>query len=124
MLSMFVLASQDNWEQAMFAGMDVTSAYTGPIVNYNIFLAFYYLAFMIVGSFFVIQLFVGVFIDTFQTVVAERKVLSRQSSLATDTTENSSAHGREPTDPIRLLLYDIVHIKVIVDLQSNMIFCT
>lgn len=63
---MFVLSSQDNWEYAMFAGMDAQSRDLAPVVNVNPVISLYYIAFMVVGSFFVVQLFVGVFIDTFQ----------------------------------------------------------
>jgi hypothetical protein len=69
---MFVLASQDNWEYAMFAGMDAQSRDLAPVVNVNPVISLYYIAFMVVGSFFVVQLFVGVFIDTFQVRLAHR----------------------------------------------------
>eukprot|EP00291_Cryptomonas_curvata_P014439 CAMPEP_0172153224 /NCGR_PEP_ID=MMETSP1050-20130122/1310_1 /TAXON_ID=233186 /ORGANISM="Cryptomonas curvata, Strain CCAP979/52" /LENGTH=988 /DNA_ID=CAMNT_0012821705 /DNA_START=410 /DNA_END=3377 /DNA_ORIENTATION=- len=91
LLSMFILASQDNWECSMFAAIDSTGKKTGPYVNSNPIISLYFIAFMIVGSFFVIQLFVGVFIDTFQTVVAERKALSRQSSLSSEATDVSAS---------------------------------
>jgi hypothetical protein len=112
LLSMFILASQDNWEYIMFAAIDSTGKKTGPYVNNNPVISLYFIAFMIVGSFFVIQLFVGVFIDTFQTVVAERKALSRQSSLSSEATDASaSANFQEPSGVWRLMVFDIVTQK-------------
>jgi hypothetical protein len=112
LLSMFILASQDNWECSMFAAIDSTGKKTGPYVNNNPVISLYFIAFMIVGSFFVIQLFVGVFIDTFQTVVAEHKALSRQSSLSSETTDASaSANFQEPSGVWRLTVFDIITQK-------------
>jgi hypothetical protein len=112
LLSMFILASQDNWEYSMFAAIDSTGKKTGPYVNNNPVISLYFIAFMIVGSFFVIQLFVGVFIDTFQTVVAERKALSRQSSLSSEATDASaSANFQEPSGVWRLMVFDVVTQK-------------
>ncbi len=96
MLSMFILASQDNWEVAMYAGVDATGKDTGPYANNNPVLALYFIAFMIIGSFFVIQLFVGVFIDTFQTVTSEVKALSRQSSIRSEQSSGSEMGMQEP----------------------------
>lgn len=78
--SLFVVnvqSSQDNWEYAMWAGMDATGRDTGPYVNANPLISLYFVLFMVVGSFFVVQLFVGVFMDTFQAVSQDVKGLSR-----------------------------------------------
>ncbi len=96
----------------MFAAIDSTGKKTGPYVNNNPVISLYFIAFMIVGSFFVIQLFVGVFIDTFQTVVAERKALTRQSSVTSETTDvSASANFQEPSSIWRLVVFDIVTQK-------------
>ena len=109
---MFILASQDNWECSMFAAVDATGKKTSPYVNNNPVISLYFIAFMIVGSFFVIQLFVGVFIDTFQTVVAERKALSRQSSVSSENTDTSmSANFQEPIGQMRLIAFNVVTQK-------------
>jgi hypothetical protein len=109
---MFILASQDNWECNMFAAMDATGKKTSPYVNDNKLISLYFIAFMIVGSFFVIQLFVGVFIDTFQTVVAERKALNRQSSISSDVTDVAiNASCQEPIGNIRSIAFNIVTQK-------------
>lgn len=111
MLSMFVLASQDNWEIAMYAGVDATGKDTGPYANNNPVLALYFIAFMIIGSFFVIQLFVGVFIDTFQTVTSEVKALSRQSSIRSEQSSGSEMGMQEPLNKLRLYVFDVVDKK-------------
>ena len=110
MLSMFIIASQDNWECSMFAGIDATGQDTGPYINYDRVISLYFLSYMIIGSFFVIQLFVGVFIDTFQIVVSERKALARQSSISSENTDtsNSMTALQEPMDWRRLVVYEIV----------------
>jgi len=111
MLAMFILASQDNWQCAMYAATDATGRETGPYVDANPAVALYFIAFMIVGSFFVIQLFVGVFIDTFQTVTSETKALSRQTTNTTDKSSMSMAGLSEPLSSHRLLFFDVVTMR-------------
>ena len=44
MLSMFIIASQDNWECSMFAGIDATGQDTGPYINYDRVISLYFLS--------------------------------------------------------------------------------
>jgi voltage-dependent calcium channel T type alpha-1G len=112
MLSMFVLASQDNWEMHMYAAIDATQKGKGPIANNEPGTGVFFLAILIVASFFVMQLFVGVFIDTFQTVTQENKALSRKSSLASENSSVTSATGAEaPLFWLRSVVYTVVTTK-------------
>ena len=95
----------------MFAAIDSTGKDTGPYANNDKVLSLFFLSFMIIGSFFVIQLFVGVFIDTFQSVVSERKALSRQSSISSEATDNSISVIQEPIENYRLIVFEIVTQK-------------
>ena len=112
MLSMFVLASQDNWEMHMYAAIDATSKGSGPVANSTPETGIFFLAIMIVASFFVMQLFVGVFIDTFQTVTQESKALSRKSSLASENSSvTSTGNIDEPLSWRRNIFHNVVTTK-------------
>lgn len=110
MLSMFVLASQDNWELQMYSAVDATTVDAGPYINNNPATAWFYLVFLIVGSFFVIQLFVGVFVDTFQTVTTEAKALGRNASINSSTSDMTTMK-RDPASQYRLPVFECVSVK-------------
>lgn len=114
---------QDNWQLYMYAAIDATSKTTGPYVDENPAMAIFFLAFMIVGSFFFVQLFVGVFIDTYQNVITDAKYklvkisdtgtvyLARQDSVNSEGSSASALNMPEPQSKLRLIVYDIVTDK-------------
>ena len=54
-----------NWSQVMFSGVDTVGIDMNPIENYNQIMAIFFIFFMIFGSFFLTNLFVGVVINKF-----------------------------------------------------------
>ncbi|KAE9057974.1 hypothetical protein PF010_g31170, partial [Phytophthora fragariae] len=71
MLTFFILSTSENWSEIMKAACDATSPGMQPIVNHNEVWIVFYIAFMVVGSFFVMNVFVGVIIDNFNTMKAK-----------------------------------------------------
>ena len=71
MLSLFEIASLELWTEFMHNGVDATAPGLQPIKNNNPKAALYFVTFVIVGSFFVLNLFVGVAIDKFNKMQAE-----------------------------------------------------
>jgi hypothetical protein len=71
LLSLFEIASLEMWLEFMYRGVDATSAGLQPIRDYNLKACLYFIGFVIVGSFFVLNLFVGVAIDKFNDMQAE-----------------------------------------------------
>eukprot|EP00961_Rhodomonas_salina_P226713 3065690-Rhodomonas_salina.1 len=62
--SMFVLSTQDDWPNHMWAGIDSTgSKKTGPVQNSQLGLMIYYVACILIAGYLVINIFVGVFVD-------------------------------------------------------------
>ena len=52
----------------MYGGIDATEINMQPKVNNNIFFALFFIAFMVVGSMLILNLFVGVVIDNFNKI--------------------------------------------------------
>ncbi|KAE8884912.1 hypothetical protein PF003_g31106 [Phytophthora fragariae] len=71
MLTFFILSTSENWSEIMKAACDATSPSMQPIVNHNEVWIVFFIAFMVVGSFFVMNVFVGVIIDNFNTMKAK-----------------------------------------------------
>mmetsp|Transcript_3119 Transcript_3119/g.7221 ORF Transcript_3119/g.7221 Transcript_3119/m.7221 type:complete len:1718 (+) Transcript_3119:685-5838(+) len=65
MLTLFEIATLENWLGIMYHGVDMTEIDVQPIRDHNPFYCIFFVVFIIVGSFFVMNLFVGVTIDKF-----------------------------------------------------------
>ena len=62
------MTTGEGWVQVMHSGIDSRGVGLQPKQNENIIFIIYFTAFMIVGSQFIINLFVGVVIDNFNTI--------------------------------------------------------
>ena len=71
MTTLFEIASLEMWPDIMSAARDVTEVDKAPKVDNSLNYAFFFVFFVFLGSFFVINLFVGVVINKFGQVKAE-----------------------------------------------------
>ena len=67
LIALFEMASLEGWVTVMRLGMDHVGYDQSPQEGSNTFWAVYFLAFIVFGSFFIINLFIGVLIDTYYT---------------------------------------------------------
>ncbi|CUI14793.1 voltage-gated ion channel protein, putative, partial [Bodo saltans] len=66
-LTLFVLATTEGWSTIMFNGMDATDTFNEPpIVNIQKKNSVYFIAFIVIGAIFFVNLFVSIIIDSFQ----------------------------------------------------------
>ena len=70
MLLLYVLSTGDGWDQVMFYGMDTREPGFSPVRNDTSALSLYFILWMFVGSFFALNLFVGVVVDNFNRIKA------------------------------------------------------
>jgi len=64
--ALFVIASIDGWVDIMYAGVDATEIGEQPIRNASPVMAVFFMAFILVGGFLVLNMFVGVILENFQ----------------------------------------------------------
>ncbi|KAJ1482881.1 Ion transport protein-domain-containing protein [Baffinella frigidus] len=74
--SVFVLATQDDWPNHMLAGIDATDTRTGPFQNKQPGnkqpgLVIFYIATILLAGYLVVNIFVGVFVDCYQSAQLE-----------------------------------------------------
>lgn len=62
------MTTTEGWVNVMFSGVDSVGPDMQPQQNANIYTIIFFIAFMIVGSQFMINLFVGVVIDNFNMI--------------------------------------------------------
>ena len=78
MVTMFGMMSTEGWLEVMWSAVDSTEIYQVPKRNNKLPFIIFFSVFMVVGSLFILNLFVGVVINTFKT---EKELLSRNALL-------------------------------------------
>tara|TARA_B110000285_G_C14986289_1_gene543995 strand:- start:201 stop:509 length:309 start_codon:yes stop_codon:yes gene_type:complete len=64
-LTLFIMMTGDDWPLVMWNGVDATPSGQPPERDVGYAFRYYFMAYMVVGSIFVQNLFVGVVIDSF-----------------------------------------------------------
>ena len=78
MLTLLETASLDNWTEIMFAAMDKTGVDSQPRFERNWPAVFFFLAFILFGSFLMIRTIIGVFIHQFGLISGRKLQTERQ----------------------------------------------
>uniref|UniRef100_A0A8B9NMM7 Calcium voltage-gated channel subunit alpha1 I n=1 Tax=Accipiter nisus TaxID=211598 RepID=A0A8B9NMM7_9AVES len=65
LMSLFVLASKDGWVNIMYNGLDAVAVDQQPVTNNNPWMLLYFISFLLIVSFFVLNMFVGVVVENF-----------------------------------------------------------
>ena len=63
--SLFAIATLDSWSPVMFDGVDARGISFEPVQNYNRYWMFFFVGFVVMGAFFIVNLFAGVVVDVF-----------------------------------------------------------
>ena len=66
MMSLFVMATKEAWVDLMHSGENSVAIDQQPVVNYNQYMALYFIFYMIIGSYLMLNLFVGVVFESFK----------------------------------------------------------
>lgn len=66
LMTLFVLSSIDGWVEIMYHGIDAVGVDMNPKENHREGLAFFFVGFLLIGGFFIINMFVGVIVENFQ----------------------------------------------------------
>jgi hypothetical protein len=78
MASLFVLSSTEGWGDIMWLGIDAVDIDYDPVEYYNLGWAAFFMVFMIVGSLFMLNLFVSIVVNTYY---GEKEKLYRNDLL-------------------------------------------
>ena len=65
MVTLYIISSLEGWPDIMFLAIDANDKTKGPKFDGNIYIAFYFIVFILIGSFFLLNLFVGVIFFNF-----------------------------------------------------------
>ena len=82
-LTLFEIATLDEWVDVMYAAMDITNFNVQPALNNSSVNAVFFVLFICIGSMFIIRAFIGVFIDQFG-LASGSKLLTEKQKLFRD----------------------------------------
>ncbi|KAF4518090.1 hypothetical protein B566_EDAN007791 [Ephemera danica] len=73
LMSLFVLSSKDGWVNIMYTGLDAVGVDQQPIENYSEWRLLYFISFLLLVGFFVLNMFVGVVVENFHRCREEQE---------------------------------------------------
>uniref|UniRef100_A0A674NVT9 Calcium channel, voltage-dependent, T type, alpha 1H subunit a n=1 Tax=Takifugu rubripes TaxID=31033 RepID=A0A674NVT9_TAKRU len=65
LMTLFVLSCKDGWVNIMYDGLDAVGVDQQPVRNHNPWMLLYFISFLLIVSFFVLNMFVGVVVENF-----------------------------------------------------------
>uniref|UniRef100_A0A7N6BZC2 Ion transport domain-containing protein n=1 Tax=Anabas testudineus TaxID=64144 RepID=A0A7N6BZC2_ANATE len=99
LMSLFVLASKDGWVNIMYHGLDAVGVDQQPVTNNNPWMLLYFISFLLIVSFFVLNMFVGVVVENFhkcrqhqEVEEAKRREEKRQRRMEKKRRMTSASH--------------------------------
>lgn len=66
MLTLFIVSNNEGWPDVMYAFADATGVETGPKPGAGVMMCYFFVLFVAIGSFFFLNLFVGVLFLSFE----------------------------------------------------------
>uniref|UniRef100_A0A8C2AQQ9 Voltage-dependent T-type calcium channel subunit alpha n=1 Tax=Cyprinus carpio TaxID=7962 RepID=A0A8C2AQQ9_CYPCA len=114
LMSLFVLASKDGWVDIMYDGLDAVGVDQQPIMNYNPWMLLYFISFLLIVAFFVLNMFVGVVVENFhkcrrhqEAEEAKRREEKRLKRMEKKRRKAQSKPYYSDYSPTRLLIHKI-----------------
>ena len=93
-LTLFFVCSFDGWVEIMWNSVNAVGEDDQPVIDHSPALCVFYVVFLIVGNFFVLNLFIGVIVDTFNSSAA--------GLMAMDNTKKAEEIWEEEAEARRL----------------------
>ncbi|XP_025832292.1 voltage-dependent T-type calcium channel subunit alpha-1G-like, partial [Agrilus planipennis] len=118
LMSLFVLSSKDGWVNIMYTGLDAVGEDLQPIINYSEWRLLYFIAFILLVGFFVLNMFVGVVVENFHRCREEQEKEERVRRAAKRALQLEKRRRKmnEPPyyinySPWRLFIHNVVTSK-------------
>ncbi|GFW92653.1 voltage-dependent T-type calcium channel subunit alpha-1H [Trichonephila clavipes] len=118
LMSLFVLSSKDGWVNIMYTGLDAVGVDQQPIENYNEWRLLYFISFLLLVAFFVLNMFVGVVVENFHRCREQQELeeKARRAAKRAKKMDKKRRKMREPPYYInyskpRLFIHNIITSK-------------
>lgn len=118
LMSLFVLSSRDGWVNIMYTGLDAVGVDQQPVVNFNEWRLLYFISFILLVGFFVLNMFVGVVVENFHRCreEQEKEEKIRRAAKRALQMEKKRKRMHEPPyytnySPLRMFVHNVVTSK-------------
>lgn len=118
LMSLFVLSSRDGWVNIMYTGLDAVGVDQQPEENYSEWRLLYFIAFILLVGFFVLNMFVGVVVENFHRCREEQEKEERVRRAAKRALQMEKKRRKMHEPPYydnyskpRLLVHNVVTSK-------------
>ena len=81
LMSLFVLSSKDGWVEIMYHGIDAYGVDYQPRRNHNPWMLLYFISFLLIVAFFVLNMFVGVVVENFHRCRQEHEAEMQRKKM-------------------------------------------
>ncbi|QDZ20321.1 voltage-gated calcium/sodium channel protein [Chloropicon primus] len=119
-LTLFEIATLDEWLDVMYAGQDIVGTDRQPSQNHSSINAIFFVLFICVGSMFTVRAFIGVFIDQFALASGSKLLTEKQKTFRDlhriveymkPLKDIERPKGKNLFVKLRRLSYDMIHSK-------------
>eukprot|EP01052_Picozoa_sp_SAG31_P013695 SAG31_NODE_830_length_11688_cov_35.424023_1_plen_1846_part_00 len=112
--TLFICSTTEGWVSVMHSGQDAVDIGRAPVREAHVLASVYFVVFMIVGNFFLSQLFVGVLVTSFSrssgtALLTDAQMKWVQLSMITMHVQADAAP--QPKNPVRATIYKFVQHK-------------
>uniref|UniRef100_A0AAZ3Q1F1 Voltage-dependent T-type calcium channel subunit alpha n=1 Tax=Oncorhynchus tshawytscha TaxID=74940 RepID=A0AAZ3Q1F1_ONCTS len=115
LMSLFVLSSKDGWVSIMYDGLDAVGVDQQPVRNHNPWMLLFFISFLLIVSFFVLNMFVGVVVENFHKCrqdQEEEEAKAREEKRAKRRAEKRRRKAQERPyyadySPVRLTIHTL-----------------
>ena len=94
--TLFVIGTMDDWVTLMHEGIDSVGVDMQPVKNNNKWMAMFYISYLMVVGFYVINMFIGVVVDNFHKCRDEQLKLAELNSTKNE--EDKSKQSKRTYD--------------------------
>ncbi len=94
LFTLFIISTKDGWVDQMYNGIDAVDVDKQPIENHNEYMAIFFIVYLLIVGFFVVNMFVGVIIDNFHKCrekQLEEDLIKKNSIKKNDNEKNLSS---------------------------------
>jgi len=109
LLTLFYVSSLDGWVDQMQNGVDVVGPGKNMKEENNIYISLFFVAFILIGNFFILNMFVGVIVDSFQRSLDPSEIIGgpKEEEVEEEVEEEEDMTFLDDYPPWRMKLYEI-----------------
>uniref|UniRef100_I3KUX4 Calcium voltage-gated channel subunit alpha1 H n=1 Tax=Oreochromis niloticus TaxID=8128 RepID=I3KUX4_ORENI len=121
LIALFVMYSKDGWMNIMYDGLDAVGVDQQPVKNYNEWMLIYFISFMVM-SFFLLDMFIGVMVETFHVCQQQQKQSLQRGGNSRDKRKGREENYFRHYSLVRRRIYDLTTSRFLELFMTVIIF--